>query len=46
MKYILFYTTFIIKEHFHIFRETVKKTLEMGKCRLFLVNYVCMWTDC
>ena len=46
IKYMLFYTIFIIKEHFHIFREMVKKTYKMGKCLLFLVNYVCMLTDC
>ena len=34
---------FIIKEHF---QEMVKKTLKMRKCLLFLVNYVCMLTDC
>ena len=46
IKYMLFYTTFIIKEHFQIFREMDKKTYKMGKCLLFLVNYVCMLTDC
>ena len=46
-KYMLFYTTFIIKEHFQIFREMVKKNpLKMRKCLLVLVNYVCMLTDC
>ena len=46
IKYMLFYTSFIIKEHFPIFREMVKKTLKMWKCHVFLVNYDCMLTDC
>ena len=38
--FFFFYTTFIIKEHFQIFREMVKKkTLKMKKCLLFLVDY-------
>ena len=38
IKYMLFYTTFLKKEHFQIFREMVKKTLKMRKCLLFLVS--------
>ena len=38
MKYILFYKTFIIKEHFHIFREMVKKNIENGEMSFIFSN--------
>ena len=48
--YMLFHTTFIIiiikKKKFSNFWRNGQKTLKMRKCYLFLVNYVCMMTDC
>ena len=45
-KYMLFYTAFIIKEHFQTFGEMVQKPWKIKKCQLFFVKHVCMLTNC
>ena len=46
MKYICYFTVFIIKDQFQIFGEMVQKPWKISKYHLFYVKHVCMLTDC